>query len=257
MEIIGRAFSVLEAVAAAPDGAALSEIAATTSLPLATCHRLLATLDRDHLVERTAASKRYRPGPALVRLSSMVAAAGTGPMVERALDDLRDQWQECFFLAELFGDTIMSVRAVTTTDANRMTVSVPLGQRMYPHASASGKVILAHTTAERRRELIDAAGGFVPLTGETITTEAELDAELQRVLDTGYAVCDQETEVGAAAFAVPIIRGDDDVDMSLGVIGPRDRIMQAEPYGMIGAMMVVATTIAALERQSHLIIAAA
>lgn len=251
MEIITRALAVLQTVAGAPDGIALSEVSVTTGLPLATCHRLLATLEQDQLIERMAGSKRYCPGPTLVRLASMVAAAGVESMIERAVDDLRDRWQECFFLVELVGDAIIAVRSVTTTDANRMTVSVPLGQRMYPHASASGKAIVAHAPNDRRRQLVSAAGGLVRLTDETITSLDKFDEELARVLESGYAVCDQETEVGAAAFAVPIIRGDGSVDTSLGVIGPRDRIIHAEQSGMLEAMTGVAVTIAALERQSR------
>src|ERR1700709_1476345 len=63
MQIISRTVSILEEVARRPDGGGLVEIANACSLPAATCHRLLAALAEDELVQRDPLTPPHRVGP--------------------------------------------------------------------------------------------------------------------------------------------------------------------------------------------------
>jgi DNA-binding IclR family transcriptional regulator len=175
MQIISRTVSILEEVARRPDGGGLVEIANATSLPAATCHRLLAALAEDELVQRDPLTRRYSVGPGLVQLSGMVTQIGRGASIEAGMTALRDRWRECFFLASVVDDAIICVRSMPTIDANRMTVTVPLGQPMAPNVAGSAKAILAHVSPAERERLIAAGGGMTRLTiyidtGNTATT---------------------------------------------------------------------------------------
>jgi IclR family acetate operon transcriptional repressor len=246
MQIISRTVSILEEVARRPDGGGLVEIANATSLPAATCHRLLAALVEDELVQRDPLTRRYSVGPGLVQLSGMVTQIGRGASIEAGMTALRDRWRECFFLASMVDDAIICVRSLPTIDPNRMTVTVPLGQPMAPNVAGSGKAILAHVSPGRRERLIAAAGGMARLTENSIVDEEDFESEMARIRERGYAICDEESEVGAAT--VPIVLPEGEVRSSLAVIGPRDRILALAGDGMIEDMTRTAEVIAGLEQ---------
>jgi IclR family transcriptional regulator, acetate operon repressor len=248
MQIISRTVSILEEVARRPDGGGLVEIANACSLPAATCHRLLAALAEDDLVQRDPLTRRYSVGPGLVQLAGMVSQVGRGASIEAGMTALRDRWRECFFLASIVDDAIICVRALPTIDPNRMTVTVPLGQPMVPNVAGSAKAILAHVDAAERERLIAAGGGMARFTERSIVDEAEFAEELERIRERGHAICDEESEIGAATVAVPVILPEGGVRTALGAIGPRDRIIAVAGEGMIEDMQRTAAVIAGLEQ---------
>jgi IclR family transcriptional regulator, acetate operon repressor len=248
MQIISRTVSILEAVARRPDGGGLVEIANATSLPAATCHRLLAALAEDELVQRDPLTRRYSVGRGLVQLAGMVTQIGRGASIEAGMTALRDRWRECFFLASVVDDAIICVRSLPTIDPNRMTVTVPLGQPMAPNVAGSGKVILAYVSAAERERLIAAGGGMARLTENSIVDDGAFEAEIARIRERGYAVCDEESEIGAATIAVPVVLPEGEVRTSLAAIGPRDRIIALAGDGMVDDMLRTAEVIAGLEQ---------
>ncbi|MCW3014417.1 MAG: hypothetical protein JWO02_1509 [Solirubrobacterales bacterium] len=230
MQVLNRLVAIVEAATAQDDGIGLADAARATGLAPATTHRLLSALQEAHLLERGLDDRRYRPGVALLRLAASLRH-GERSAADVALLALRDRWQQCFYLTELIDDDIVSVQSVITTDPHRMSVSVPVGRRMGPHASASGKATLAALPLAERWPILDACGGLYPLTEHTLKRQADLDRDLATVADCGYAVCDQETELGVAAVAVAF-RPEDGTCRSLGAIGPRERILEALDQGL-------------------------
>jgi DNA-binding IclR family transcriptional regulator len=97
------------------------------------------------------------------------------------------------------------------------------GRRGPLHATASGKVLLAHAPAS---ELLDRllAAPLPPLTTTTITSPAVLRRELAEVRAQGYATCWQEREVGLCSAAVPLRDYTGTVVGSLAVAGPATRL---------------------------------
>jgi IclR family acetate operon transcriptional repressor len=161
---------------------------------------------------------------------------------------LRDRWRECFFLASVVDDAIICVRSLPTIDANRMTVTVPLGQPMAPNVAGPGKAILSHVPRAARERLVAAGGGMVRLTKNSIVDEEDFESEMVRIRERGYAICDEESEIGAATIAVPILLPEGEVRSSLATIGPRDRILALADDGMIDDMIRTAEVIAGLEQ---------
>jgi IclR family transcriptional regulator, acetate operon repressor len=248
MQIISRTVSILAEVARRPDGGGLVEIANACSLPAATCHRLLAALAEDDLVQRDPLTRRYSVGPGLVQLAGMVSQVGRGASIEAGMTALRDRWRECFFLASIVDDAIICVRALPTIDPNRMTVTVPLGQPMVPNVAGSAKAILAYVAPAERERLIAAGGGMARFTERSIVDDAEFAEEMERIRERGHAICDEESEIGAATVAVPVILPEGEVRTALGAIGPRDRIIAVAGEGMIEDMQRTAAVIAGLEQ---------
>ncbi|MCW3014413.1 MAG: iclR [Solirubrobacterales bacterium] len=240
MQTIDRIVVIMERVAESPAGLTLSQLSSATGLAPATCHRLLTALGKRRLLDRDETTKRWRPGIGLVRIATSVSpSAGFGPLVDPVLATLRDRWQECFYLANLTDSEVVCVRTVETTDPNRMSVRVPLGRRMALHASAAAKAILADLTAEEARRLLEAAT-CERITRYTLETPEAVLEDLAATRDRGYAICDQEMELGVAAYAAVIAGPPGEAPRSLCVIGPRERLRARVREGMLDGLLAAA-----------------
>jgi len=218
MQTIDRIVTIMYSVAESPDGLTLSEVARVTGLPPATAHRLLAALQKRSLVERDEPSKRWRAGLGILRMAaSMIPSVGFSALADPVLAELRDRWQECFYLSVLADGEVVCVRSVATTAPHRMSVHVPVGRRFPLHA------ILSYLPLPETRQLLSAREPEC-FTRQTIVDVEELLADLTYVRAAGYAVCDQEMELGVTALAVAIGGPPGEPPRSLGVIGPRERI---------------------------------
>jgi DNA-binding IclR family transcriptional regulator len=225
VQALNRIVSILRAVADAPDGLTLSEVAHAASLPSATAYRLLRDLAQEGLVERQALSKRYKYGPAFARLALSIQAADfMSDAEETALRALRDRWQDCFYLSALLDGDVVCVRSTETNDPARMSIFVPIGRRLAIHSSAAAKAIMAyqsHSTIAARLS----GGSLERYTPQTLTDPGAIVADLAQTKKRGYAVCDQEMEPGVAALAVPVFDSRSAVTRSVGVIALRERII--------------------------------
>lgn len=243
MQTIDRIVVIMERVAESPSGLTLSELSRSTGLAPATCHRLLGALNESRLLERDDATRRWRPGIGLVRIATSVSpSAGFGPLVDPVLVDLRDRWQECFYLTNLTDGEVVCVRTIETNDPHRMSVSVPLGRRMALHASAAAKAILASLTDDEARALLVNAG-CERLTRHTLLSVNEVLEDLVKTRGRGYAVCDQEMEMGVVAYAAAIEGPPGEAPRSLCVIGPRPRLRARVREGMLGGLQRAAQDI--------------
>ncbi len=96
-------------------------------------------------------------------------------------------------MALLDGDEIVYVAQVPSKHSMRMFTEV--GRRVLPHSTGVGKALLAHTSPEEVRALL-ARTGMPAATEKTITTPDGFLAALEQVRTTGYAVDDNEQEIG-------------------------------------------------------------
>lgn len=240
MQTIDRVVGIMQRVAEAPAGVTLSELSRQTGLAPATCHRLLRSLADTGMVERDEATKRWRPGMGLVRIAGSVSpSAGYGMLIDPVLATLRDQWQECFYFSNLTDGQVVCVRSVETTEAHRISVRVPLGRRMSLHASAAAKAILAYLTEDEARRLLQSVP-LEPFTAHTLSTVDAVLEDLAATRDRGFAVCDQEMELGVAAYAAAIPGPPGEAPRSLGVIGHREHLGARIRSGLLDGLLTSA-----------------
>jgi DNA-binding IclR family transcriptional regulator len=166
-----------------------------------TALRLLGTLERHALVERDPKSAKYRLGQRLPQLASVVTGESDLRSVARPVcEALAGALGETVTLDVLVGDEIVPIEEAT---ASTSVVSVNwLGRRTPVHCTASGKVILAFAPAAVRERLLSR-----PLersTPHTITSQGELQAQLEGALKDGFARTYEELEVGLDAIAAPV-----------------------------------------------------
>ncbi|MFB9839780.1 IclR family transcriptional regulator [Actinoallomurus acaciae] len=194
-----RAFELLEHLADAGGRLALTELAETSGLPMPTIYRLMRTLVNRGYV-RQEPSKRYALGPRLIHLGE-TAGRLLGSWAQPALAQLVDEVGETANMAVLEGDEVVYVAQVPSKHSMRMFTEV--GRRVNPHCTGVGKALLAQLPDSVAGEIIGRTG-LPAHTPHTITDPAALLKELGLIRRRGYALDDEEQEIGVRCVAVPL-----------------------------------------------------
>lgn len=220
VQSLERAFDLLERMADAGGEVGLSELSGSSGLPLPTIHRLMRTLVACGYV-RQQPSRRYALGPRLIRLGES-ASRLLGVWARPYLARLVEETGETANMALLDGDEVVYVAQVPSRHSMRMFTEV--GRRVLPHSTGVGKVLLAHAPAEEVRAVL-ARTGMPAATEKTITTPEGFLDELEQVRAEGYAVDDNEQEIGVRCIAVSV--PDSPTAAALSISGPAGRVTEA------------------------------
>jgi IclR family pca regulon transcriptional regulator len=177
----------------------LSEVAKRTDLTRATARRLLLTLT--DLGYATTDGKRFSLTPAVLDIGyAYLSSLNIQQIAQPFLETLSETAKESVSVSVLDGTNVVYVARVPT--ARIMTISLGLGTRLPAHCTSMGRVLLAELSdAEVERRLpptLDA------LTERTITSRDDLLTELAEVRSQGYALVDQELEIGVRSVAAPL-----------------------------------------------------
>ena len=217
VQSLERAFAVLEAMADAGGTVGLSRLAEQAGLPLPTIHRLVRTLvDLGYV--RQEPSRRYALGPRLIRLGD-TASRMLGTWARPYLQGLVEALGETANLAMLDGDDVVYVGQAPSRHAMRMFTEV--GRRVSPHCTAVGKALLAERDPWDVRALLDRTG-MPAHTPHTITDPGAFLDALEQVARQGYAVDEQEQELGVRCVAVVVPGAPSPI--ALSVSGPAPRV---------------------------------
>lgn len=219
VQSLRRAFGVLEALADAGGASSLSQLASQAGLPLPTIHRLVRTLvELGYL--RQEPSRQYALGPRLIRLGE-TSSRMLGTWARPVLVDLARETGESANLAVLDGDQVVYVGQAQSHHSMRMFTEV--GRRVSPHCTAVGKAILALLSPDQVQALLRRTG-LEAYTPRTITDPDAFATALRRIREQGYAVDDEEQELGVRCVAVAV--PDAPARIALSVSGPTSRLSE-------------------------------
>lgn len=231
MGTVGKAVSLLEILGSGQPEIALAQLARSSGFDKATTRRLLVSLIEHGLVEQDDTSRRYRLGPGIARLALMREAQfpflRTGvPVVER----LAAKTEETVHLSEYSRPGLISVHVVESSRANR--ISVPLGEVLPMHATASGIAFLAFAHESVREAAM--AGPFTAFTPFTVSERAMLAEQVARARARFYSVGSQGFEEGVQSVAAPILGADGFAIGAIAVAAPLARVRadDVEQYGL-------------------------
>ena len=198
------------------------ELAGQLDLPKATVHGILRTLQSVGFVEQDAGSGKYQLGAALLHMGSSYLDGNE--LRTRALnwsDSLAARSGESVRIGTLHEGQVLVVHHVFRPDDSRQALEV--GALLPGHATAMGKVLLA---ANRYATEGLIASGLPAFTAATVTEGDVLAAELEHVLDRGWAADVQELVVGEASVAAPIHDRRGVVVGAIGISGPIERLLE-------------------------------
>lgn len=221
MSTVDKALSLLGRFDSATPEIGLSEMAKAAGFDKATTRRLLVALAGRELVEQDPVSRRYRLGPAVVRLARLREEAF--PLAEVArpvVDELSADIGETVHVTELSGTRLTTVYVRESSRAIR--VSVDVGESLPFHCTASGFAVLAFGSDSLRREIF--ARPMAAMTPHSLTTVRALQAQIDAGRKKGYTTCDQGYEEGVYSVAAPILAAPDRLFGAISIASPTSRV---------------------------------
>lgn len=223
VQAVERALTLLEVLAQAGGQLPITELASRSGLSLSTVHRLLASLLARRYVSQ-APDRRYALGTALLPLGD-AATTLLGSWAVPFLTRLAHDSGETSNLAVLEDDRVTYV--AQAPGRHRMRMFTEVGRRVLPHSTAVGKVLLAWRGEDHVRGVVERLG-LPGRTPRTLTTLPAFLAELAAVRERGWAVDDEEEEVGVRCLAVPVGPGPGAV-AAVSVSAPASRLDHGQP----------------------------
>src|SRR5256885_48976 len=220
-QAVDRAARLLAEVVHSADPMTFTGLSAATGLAKSTTSRLLLALERNGLVQRDDHG-RFRPGEMFVSFAWRGGAeAGLAELAQPFLERLGEQSGETINLGVERDCMIEQIAQVDSVYV--IGVGNWLGRPVPLHCTALGKVLLAYGAASLP------AGRLGRPTGRTITSRAELQADLAAVRAQGYAITDSELEPGLVAVAAPPRRDGGAPGGPLAGAGPPTRPLPPRP----------------------------
>lgn len=201
-----RTLITLKELARHPEGATLDTLARGVGAPKSSVHRALAALVKTGLAMRPEPG-RYALGTEFVRLAyAHQEARPQARVVQPCLNELVDTYGETAHYAELDGNATVVYLAKVTPTNNYVQMTSTVGGRNPAFCTGVGKALLASrfVAAESVPAFLASLGPLEPRTPKTLCDPERLAQDLRATAGRGYALDDEESELGINCIAFPL-----------------------------------------------------
>lgn len=219
-----KCFETLELLAQDPYEFPLSDLASRLGQPLASMHRLVATLVEAGFVEQTPASRRYRlAGKALWAGAGYLRNSAVYRAAFLVMQETARTSPGLIHLGVLHADWLLYLHTVGSP--SKLYLYADTGERRPLHATGLGKAILAW----QPRSFINriAARKLPRFTPNTICTASALKSDLEAIRNRGYAIDNEEGVVGLRCVAAPIFDSSNTSIAALSMSAPAQVLTDA------------------------------
>lgn len=200
VQSLERGLAVIRSFSEDASRQTLSDVARRTGFSRAACRRLLHTLETLNYVGVDGRDFFLLPRTLDIGYSYL-SSLPFRRIVEPFVEELSSEVKESVSVSVLDGGEVVYVCRVATSRI--MTVSISVGNRLPAYCTSMGRALLASMPLEEQRRHL-AQTPLVGYTKYTLTDESKILAELSKVVKRGWAMNDQELEVGLRSVAAPI-----------------------------------------------------
>ncbi len=202
MTSLARGLIVIQAFTQQSPQMTISQLSVKTGLSRAAVRRCLYTLSKLGFAGAED-GQRYALRPRMLSLSHTYTTSSTlSTAAQPILERMSQTFRESFSVATLDGNEIVYI-ARTQVPSRVMAVDLHIGSRLPAYCTSMGRVLLAYLPPDQLESYL-ARVELIPHTTRTITSVEKLRAALRTVRRLGYALVDQELEVGLRSLAVPV-----------------------------------------------------
>ena len=239
VQSVDRALQIMELIADA-GAAGITELSVALGVHKSTVSRIVASLESRGFVEQAPGGRKYRIGFTVVRLAgSTTATMDLAKLGQDVCDDVAKKTGETTNLAVL--NAAQAINVVESQGSSSVALKTWIGQPSPAHATSSGKALLAGLSERELRTLYShELPGF---TDNTITDLDQLIADLEASSARGWALADEELEVGLVALAAPVRDSTGAVVSALSISGPRYRLDPADAPQLAEGVVHAADTV--------------
>ncbi len=223
-EALARGLKVIAAFGPDARALTLSDVARRVGLPRATVRRSLLTLVQLGYAEEDG--RLFSLMPRVLELASAYLGASVATSIlQPCCELLSAEYGETFSVAVLDGDDAVMIAYAMP---RRMYMdSSGVGLRLPAHCSAVGRVLLAGLP-EARRDIYLKRLQPKAITPRTVTSKPALRRILEQVAEDGFAIAEEEAELGFRSLAVPLRRLGGQVGFALNTGMPVQRSSAAD-----------------------------
>jgi IclR family pca regulon transcriptional regulator len=203
MTSLARGLAVIRAFSQHRQRMSIAQVSARTGIPRAAVRRCLYTLGRlgyvgsDDNRNFTLSARILALGHAY--LSSAPLATSAQPL----LDHVSATVHESCSLATLDGDDIVYV-ARSSSSTRIMSIDLSVGSRLPAFCTSMGRVLLGGLAPVELNEYLKRLRA-TPFTNRTVVAKDKLHDSITTARENGFAIVDQELEIGLRSIAVPIL----------------------------------------------------
>ncbi|NNN13595.1 MAG: IclR family transcriptional regulator [Acidimicrobiaceae bacterium] len=218
---VERALLLLSYISSLSEPIGVNQLSREVRMHKATVSRLLGTLLAHGFVAKEPVTERYTLGLAFIQASTAsLARIGFLDSARSVLQGLAESSGETATLAVRDGDWSLTLDQVTP---DRLIVNMNwIGMRTPLHCTSDGKVFLAWAEETDLDEFLSRT--LLSPTERSIAQPGELRRELGEIRKLGYAVANEELEVGLTGVAAPVKGRDGLVIASISISGPSSRM---------------------------------
>ena len=202
MSSLARGLAVVRAFSQQRRTLTIAQLSHLTDIPRAAVRRCLYTLGKLGYVG-TDDGKTYALRPRILALvHAYLSSTPLATAVQPLLDEISDELHESSSMAVLEGDEILYI-ARSSTRTRLMSIDLGLGSRLPAYCTSMGRVLLAELAPPQLDRYLGRVK-LARLTPRTVSSTPELKRLLAQVRRDGYALVDQELELGLRSIAVPV-----------------------------------------------------
>lgn len=231
VQSVDRTLTILEVLSNHYDGLGITEISNLVDLHKSTVHRLLATLLYKGYVIKDIQSNRYRLSLKLYELGSKIVVKtdilkSSKPYTEELMNIVN----EVVHLVIRERNDIIYIDKVEAV--NTISMASTIGRRSPLYCTSVGKAMMAYLTDKEIKDIWDGSD-IQKFTKNTITNFGVFKEELNSIRDKGYAVDNEENELGVRCIGAPVFNMKGEVEGAISISGPTNRILKKniEDYG--------------------------
>ncbi|MEO8668163.1 MAG: IclR family transcriptional regulator [Bauldia sp.] len=195
-----KGLSVIEAFGPDRQRLTIAEVSRLTGLERATARRYLLTLVAGGYADYDG--KFFTLTPRVLRLGYAYLSATPLPgILQPVLEQVAETTRESSSASILDGTDIVYI--ARAAQRRVMSIGLQVGSRLPAYCASMGRVLLAALPPEVAAERL-AASHLERLTPRTLIDIKSLTEEIAKVRERGYAVIDEELEIGLRSVAVPV-----------------------------------------------------
>jgi IclR family pca regulon transcriptional regulator len=225
MASLARGLVVIEAFTPQTPQMTISQLSLRTGLSRAAVRRCLYTLVKLGFAGADE-SQRYSLRPKMLTLANTYTASSTlANAAQPILERMSAIYGESFSVATLDGDNIVYIARTSVTRV--MSVDLHIGSRLPAFCTSMGRCLLAYLPQDQLEHYL-ARVTMPQYTPRTMTSPDKLRLALRNVRRNGYALCDQEFEVGLRSIAVPVFAGNGRAIATVNLSGHAPRMPMLE-----------------------------
>lgn len=245
-----RGLIILEVLAKSRAGLSFSQVTRQLALPKSSVHCLLRTFENAGYVYKDAVSGKYRVSLSICELARQaLQGISLRDQARNPLRKLAEQTELTVHLAVMEQGSCVLIEKVTLPGVPRTATWIR--KQLALHCTAVGKALLAFLPESDTEQLI-ANHGLIRYNDNTICSARQLKQELQTIRVKGYALDDEEEEIGVRCIGAPIFNGNGEAIAALSIVGDAQQISGEAVSSLQSAVIRAADAVSGQVRNAQI-----